>query len=283
MVGSWLMCCAVASGQAAGPQSEWRETNLVGTREHERSFETNKDGAKSGDGAGEAVQPGVAPTIVIGFVGGFVRHENAVHSPVQLGARLRKAYPAGVYVEVFENSKRENAHRRILQLLDVRRNGKLSDEEKRGARIVIYGMSWGGSETVTLAKELRAQKIPVLLTVQVDSVGKIGESDGLIPANVVEAANFYQDNGLLHGRAEIRAEDAEQTKILGNFRYDYKAKPVSCKEYPWYDRLLTKYHTEIECDPAVWNRVEALIREKLPVPDLKPGPSGWDEKAGKSE
>ena len=57
------------------------------------------------------------PTIVIGFVGGFVRHTDSVHSPVQVAARLRVAYPAGVYVEVFENRRREDAHRRILEIL----------------------------------------------------------------------------------------------------------------------------------------------------------------------
>jgi hypothetical protein len=118
---------------------------------------------------------------------------------------------------------------------------------------------------VALASELEKQKIPVLLTIQVDSVRKFGENDGLIPANVAEAANFYQNDGLLHGRAQIRAADASRTKILGNFHYGYKADPLACKEYPWWDRLLAKYHTNIECDPTVWNRVEALIREKLPA------------------
>ena len=85
------------------------------------------------------------PAIVVGFVGGFVRHDNAVHNPVQLAARLRKAYPSGVYVEVFENRRREQAHQTILKLLDTDHDGKLSDEEKQQARIIIYGMSWGGS------------------------------------------------------------------------------------------------------------------------------------------
>src|SRR5712692_637523 len=43
------------------------------------------------------------PTIVIGFVGGFVRRDNAVHSPVQIAVRLRSAHLSGVHVEVFEN------------------------------------------------------------------------------------------------------------------------------------------------------------------------------------
>ena len=47
----------------------------------------------------------------------------------------------------------------------------------------------------------------MLLTIQVDSISKRGENDALIPANVAEAINFYQPNGLLHGQAQIRAAD----------------------------------------------------------------------------
>ena len=200
---------------------------------------------------------------MIGFVGGFVRHTDSVHSPVQVAARIRESNPSDVYVEVFENRHREDAHRKILEILGKTREGKLSDGAKRQARIIIYGMSWGGSETVALARELKVDKIPVLLTVQVDSVAKVGQNDAVIPANVAEAANFYQTDGLLHGRAEIRAEKGAGTQILGNFHYEYKTKSPSCDEYPWYDRLFTKYHTKIECDPEVWNRVETLIRARL--------------------
>jgi len=164
---------------------------------------------------------------------------------------------------VFENHRREKAHQEILNLLDTHHDGKIPAEEKQKARIIFYGMSWGGSETVTLAKELEGEGIPVLLTVQVDSVAKIRQNDEVIPANVAEAANFYQTDGLLHGRAEIRAEKGAGTQILGNFHYEYKTKSPSCDGYPWYDRLFTKYHTKIECDPVVWNRVETLIRARL--------------------
>jgi hypothetical protein len=211
------------------------------------------------------------PTIVIGFVGGFVRHGDSVHSPVQVAARIRGSYPAGVYVEVYENRRRENAHRRILELLGKGLEGKLSESVKQEARVIIYGMSWGGSETVALARELKREQIPVLLTVQIDSVAKLGQNDEVIPPNVAEAANFYQTDGLLHGRPEIRAEDGSRTRIVGNFHYAYKAKSLNCEEYPWYDRLFTKYHTEIECDPEVWNRVELLIRAKLPPVEGAPG------------
>ncbi len=61
----------------------------------------------------------------------------------------------------------------------------------------------------------------------------------------------------------IRAVDETRTRILGNFRFDYKLKPIHCDKYPWYDRLFANAHTEIECDPVVWNQVEALIRSQL--------------------
>jgi hypothetical protein len=224
-----------------------------------------------------------APVIVVGFVGGFVRHDNAVHSPVQLAARIREANPSLVQVKVYENRKREQAYREILELLDADHDGKLSEEEKRGAQIIIYGMSWGGSETVALARELGEQKIPVLLTVQVDSVAKLGENDAVIPANVAEAANFYQAEGLLHGQTAIRAVEGASTRILGNFQVAYGAKTLKCENYPWYDRVFMKYHTEIECDPAVWKQVEALIRSRLPVRGTQRAESDGSSKSAPGE
>jgi hypothetical protein len=204
------------------------------------------------------------PVIVIGFVGGYVKHDDTVHSAVQVAAHLRQEYPSGVHVEVIENHHREKAWAEILRLVDANRDGTLSAEEKRNARIVLYGHSWGASEAVTLARELEREGIPVLLTVQVDSVAKRGENDKVIPANVAEAANFYQPDGFLHGQPEIRAADPARTHIIGNFRFDYKANPIRCDQYPWYDRFFVKTHTEIECDPRVWTQVESLIQSRLP-------------------
>jgi hypothetical protein len=216
--------------------------------------------------AADPTQPKASSVIVIGFVGGFVKHDNPVHSEVQLAARLRQDYPSGVQVEVFENHRREKAHEQILRFLDLDKDGTLSSEEKQQARIIIYGHSWGASETVVLARELEKDGIPVLLTIQVDSISKSNQNDMMIPANVSQAANFYQPNGLLRGRPEIRPTNAARTQIIGNFRFDYKVLPVTCPLYPWFDRLFMKSHVEIECDPRVWNQVESLIRAKLPSP-----------------
>lgn len=188
-----------------------------------------------------------------------------VHSAVQVAAHLRHDYPSGVYVEVLENRRREKAHAEIVRLVDIDRDGTLSAEEKRSACIILYGHSWGASAAVTLARELDREGIPVLLTVQVDSVAKRGENDRVIPANVAEAANFYQPNGFVHGQPRIRAADPARTHIIGNFRFDYKTTPINCKQYPWYDRLFMKSHIEIECDPKVWTQVESLIHSRLPL------------------
>jgi hypothetical protein len=166
-------------------------------------------------------------------------------------------------MQVFENRRGEQAHQEILKLLDANHDGNLSDEEKRSARIIIYGMSWGGSQTVELTRELDADKIPVLLTIQVDSVAKWRHDDQLIPANVAEAVNFYQPDGIIHGQQQIRAADPKRTRILGNYRFSYQGLPAGCGNYSWWDRLFVKQHTSIECDPAVWTQVESLIRSKL--------------------
>ena len=202
--------------------------------------------------------------IVIGFVGGFIKHDNPVHSEVQLAARLRRAYPAGVDVETFESYNRKKARKTILALLDTDHDGSLTPDEKQNARIILYGHSWGAAAAIRLARELERDSIPVLLTVQVDSVHKLHQNDALIPANVAQAANFYQPNGLVHGQSRIQAADPMHTQIIGNFRFDYKGTPYTCDAYPWYDRFFVKTHTQIECDPKVWEQAESLIRADLP-------------------
>src|ERR1700724_1499011 len=117
------------------------------------------------------------PVIVVGLLGGFVKHDNLVHSEVQLAERLRREYPAGVQVETFENHRGERARQKILELLDTDHDGTLSDDEKQDARIIVYGHSWGASETIDLARKLKKDGIHVLLTVQVDSVTKMGQND----------------------------------------------------------------------------------------------------------
>lgn len=220
------------------------------------------------DGAGAvSTRPASAACIVVGFTGGFVRHDNPHHGPVMLAKRIRKEVPAGTYVQVFENRHRKTAYKTILRLLDHDQDGVLTGAEKARARIILFGHSWGASAVVLLARELDQEGIPVLLTVQVDSVAKLWQHDGVIPDNVVAAANFYQPHGFVHGRSEIRAADASKTQILGNYRFDYSQAPVKCEGTTWFDRAFMSNHIESNCDPRLWGQVETLVEQRI-QPDL---------------
>jgi len=214
--------------------------------------------------AADSAPSRVPSTIVIGFMGGMVKRDEANRSEVQLAAKLREEYPHMAYVDTYENARWKDARKKILALLGADKDGKLSPEEKQRARIILFGHSWGASAAVTLARDLGDLGIPVLLTVQVDSVQKIGQKDDVIPPNVVEAINYFQPDGILHGRKLIRAADPNKTKILGNDQMDYKRATLSCKGYPWHQRLFAKEHMYIECDPQVWAQIGSLIRSKLP-------------------
>jgi hypothetical protein len=225
--------------------------------------------AVAANGAIEAQPSSKINYILVGFAGGFVRHNNPHHGPVQLAQRLRREAPAGTYVEVFENRRRKKAYRTVLHLLDRNHDGNLSEEEKTQAHVILFGHSWGASAVVLLARELDHAGVPVLLTVQVDSVAKPWQHDEVIPDNVAAAVNFYQSHGLIHGRSEIKAEDGTKTQILGNYRFDYRQHPVQCEATSWFDRTFTPSHMQSQCDPQIWNRVENLVRERIePAPIL---------------
>ena len=222
----------------------------------------------AGDGATFRFTASPVPSnIVIGFVGGFVGHDNQHHGPVQLAKRILPAVSKDTYVRVFENRRRKQAYDTVIRLLDTDRDGDLSAEEKAHARIVLFGQSWGASAAVMLARDLRRKGIPVLLTVQVDSVAKVWQNDAVIPDNVAEAVNFYQPHGLIHGRAQITAANPARTEILGNFRMDYRKAPVRCPQASWFDHVFTPDHMQTECDSSLWSQIETLVRQRLAPSD----------------
>lgn len=204
--------------------------------------------------------------IVIGFVGGFVRHDNPHHGPVVFAQRIRSLFPNEAYVQVFENRHRRTAYRTILRLLDRDHDGSLNDAEREQAHVILFGQSWGASAAVLLARELQRAKVPVMLTVQVDSVRKPWQNDKVIPENVAAAVNFYQPHGLIHGQPAISAADPAKTEILGNYRFDYRVSPAKCEGTSWFERVFTPSHIQSECDPKLWEQVEMLLRERMQPP-----------------
>jgi hypothetical protein len=102
-----------------------------------------------------------------------------------------------------------------------------------------------------------------VLTVQVDSIAKSWQNDGVIPDNVAEAINFYQPHGILHGRTTITAADPVRTQVLGNYLEDYRKNPIDCPDSTWFARVFTPGHMQSECDPHVWSQIEGMVRQRL--------------------
>lgn len=194
--------------------------------------------------------------IAIGFLGALERWNDEHRSVRRLALRLREQ---GWEAESFSHRNLRTAKKAVVAALDRNGNGRLEDGEAAGARIVIYGQSMGGGAAVKLAKFLNGKGVPVLLTVQVDS---FGARDGVIPANVRTAANFYQKHRLtVRGEDRIRAADPGRTRILGNFEYDYPIWKVYAWPESWPRRVFGGAHARMEADPLLWSRVETLIQE----------------------
>jgi hypothetical protein len=227
-------------------------------------------------GARPVVKDPVRNVIIIGFVGGFVSRNDTKHPEVQFAAYLRDRYPT-IHSEVFGTHHGRKALHQVVGFLDTDHDGVLSSSEKERATVILYGHSWGATETVEFAREIGEIGVPVALTIQIDTIAKPGHKALGIPPNVASAINFYQTEGPLHGAPEIVAVDPARTKILANRRMTYENRPIDCDNYSWYSRTLNKPHHEIENDFRVWDEVASLINSDLPVAlsiAQAPAPSG---------
>jgi hypothetical protein len=204
-----------------------------------------------------------ADTIVVGFVGGFVKPTAANHPEVLFAAYLREHYSSAIRAEVFANHDAQKAMKFVFETLDTNHDGFLADEEKRSARIILYGHSWGASEAVEFARMLERRGIPVSLTMQLDTIPKPGQNPSLIPPNVESAVNFFQREGVLRGLPAIFASDPSRTTIVGNFTMTYHDAPVDCSNYPWFVRTFNKPHHEIENDEHLWAMMARMIDERI--------------------
>lgn len=200
-------------------------------------------------------------TLVIGFLGGRESWDNQHRGVRKLALKLRAMTLPGVHVETVENTKRPVALALVRTAFDRDRNGHLDERERASARVIVYGQSFGGAAVVKFARELDALGVPILLTVQVDSVGR---GDAVIPPNVARASNLFQRDGFtVRGEREIRAADPRRTTILGNHRFTYRGKKIDLSEVSWFKRLLQRAHTKMDHDPEVWALVEKTILDVI--------------------
>ena len=201
-------------------------------------------------------------TLVIGFLGGWEKWDEPKRGVRKFALRLRAKNLPGVHIETVENHRREIALELVTKAFDRNGDGQLSAEEASQARLIIFGQSFGGAAVNKLCKELKPLGVPVLLAVQMDSVG-VDDAD--VPSNVRRAVNFFQrdDYFFIRGERELRAEDASRTEILGNFQYNYRGKKVDLSDGRWYQKIFRNAHVKMEQDPDVWAQVEAIILEEI--------------------
>lgn len=202
-------------------------------------------------------------TLILGFLGGRETWDDSSRGVRQLAMKIDSMNLRDVHIETLENRKRDLAMELIHNSFDSNRDGYLDERERSTARLIMFGHSLGGAAVVKLSHNLKEMGIPVLLTVQIDSVG-FTYDDHVIPTNVRRAANLYQlDGWVLVGEDEIVPEDPDKTEIIANLRFDYKDKEVDMSGVPWERRLLSVPHSKMDADPEVWSAVEQLILSEI--------------------
>jgi hypothetical protein len=167
--------------------------------------------------------------IVVGYVGGLDFPANPYSGIVQIGERLKNMKRDGLCVETFSAYTWSRGYDWLVKRLQESSEAPPDSDAAKMPKIIIYGHSLGGWATVSLSRRLAVKNIPVELTVQVDSVGL---TDGIVPSNVKEAANYYRQAVLPpYGRHKISAKDSGATEILGNF-YVAHANHLSVTQTP---------------------------------------------------
>jgi hypothetical protein len=197
--------------------------------------------------------------LVIGFLGGRERWDNPREGVRRLALELRSSNRTDLHVETVENVRRGLALELVRKALDQNMDGLLQEEEKKSVRLIVYGQSFGGAAVVKFANELRRLDIPILLTIQIDSVGR---GDDRIPENVRFAANLYQRNGwFIRGEPSIRAENPATTTIVGNFEFDYSKSTIDLSHLPLWKKMFRVAHSKMNIDPEVWSKVLEIMKE----------------------
>jgi hypothetical protein len=202
--------------------------------------------------------------LILGFMGGREPWNNEKHCVRRLALKLRSMNLPDVYVETIENEKRSLAIELVKNAFDRNHDGKLDPAECASAKLILYGQSFGAAAVVKFARQLKQIGVPVLLSVQVDSIGL---DDSIIPSNVARAANLFQRNGwFIRGEPEILAEDPTKTAIIGNFKYDYSHSKIDISKVSWIKKSFRIAHTRMENDGYAWGKVEDLVLNSITAP-----------------
>lgn len=152
--------------------------------------------------------------IYAGFVGAMETSAHKTSGVVQLRNILRGPGYSDVCAESFIPVAWKSCRDWILSRFPGRPGPLTEAENPESPRIILVGHSTGGWAMLKVARELRDKRIPVELTVQLDSVGV---TDRTVPNNVKYSAIFHARDMLMFLTTKsIRLEDPLHTKLIAN-------------------------------------------------------------------
>jgi pimeloyl-ACP methyl ester carboxylesterase len=197
-------------------------------------------------------------TVVLGVVGGWERWDNPVRAIRRTAVLVKRQRLAGVHVETVEHRRLELAETLLRRAFDFNADGRLTRDEAVRARVVIYGQSLGGRAALWLCRTLEGWGVPVRLLIVVDGFGR---DSYVVPANVREAANYFQrEHFLLKGAAELRRADPSRTTIVENREISFEGRDdVEDREEGFVKRFIFDEYVRMDYVPELWSRIEQLI------------------------
>ena len=108
----------------------------------------------------EPANPRIQKAIIVGFVGGFVKSDDVKHPEVLFATYLQRRYGAAVHAEVFGNHHGKKAIEDTTLRLDTDKDGFLKAGEKEQVKIILFGHSWGASQTLIFRARTTSPRNP---------------------------------------------------------------------------------------------------------------------------
>ncbi len=154
--------------------------------------------------------------IYLGFVGALETSGNKHSGVVQIRDILQTKEYSDVCAKSFSPYSWTDGRDWLLHYFPSH-DGPLTPEELQQApKVILVGHSMGGWAMLSVARDLRSREIPVVLTIQVDSVGL---TDHTIPRNVKSAAIFHANDVLVFMTTKtVKREDPNYTKMVADIR-----------------------------------------------------------------
>ena len=200
-------------------------------------------------------------TLIVGFGATQNAAGTLPQPPYRLAVRLRALALPGVFVETIESSMFGMAQGFLLAATGRNSKGVCGSDGCREVRFIFYGYGDGAAEMLKAIRKLKSIGLPVALAVEITNAGGCG---GVIPSNVVRAANICLDERWAdHGRKQIRAEDPATTQILANLRASSEGRWLDISQATQEHPKLRYHDLHTELDPIVWNHVEDYILDEL--------------------